>query len=112
MSTPKGTVHARTVRDDAAEYALIDKRVRALNADRAMQNGQMRSAFERQGYFEDVAVSERSPRLVLVAPALRVHPANETVLKYLAPEVEWELVALGEQWRRELKVVFRKRGGA
>ncbi len=87
-------------------------RVRALNADRAMQNGQMRSAFERQGYFEDVAVSERSPRLVLVAPALRVHPANETVLKYLAPEVEWELVALGEQWRRELKVVFRKRGGA
>ena len=25
MSTPKGTVHARTVRDDAAEYALIDR---------------------------------------------------------------------------------------
>jgi hypothetical protein len=84
-------------------------RVRALNADREMANGRMSSAFERQGYFEAVEVSERAPRLVLVAPALRVHPANETVLRYLSPEVEWELVALGEQWRRELKVVFRKR---
>ena len=84
-------------------------RVRALNADRAMSNGRICSAFERQGYFEGVEVSERPPRLVLVAPALRVHPANETVLRYLSPEVEWELVALGEQWRRELKVIFRKR---
>jgi hypothetical protein len=25
--------------------------------------------------------------------------------------VEWELIALTEQWRRELKVVFRKHGG-
>jgi hypothetical protein len=25
--------------------------------------------------------------------------------------VEWELIALGEYWRRELKVVFRKRSG-
>jgi hypothetical protein len=49
------------------------------------------------------------PRLVLAAPALRIHPANETVLRYLAPEVDWELVAVSEQWRRELKAVFRKR---
>jgi len=25
--------------------------------------------------------------------------------------VEWELVAVSEHWRRELKVVFRKRSG-
>ncbi len=47
--------------------------------------------------------------LVLAAPALRIHPANETVLRYLSPEIEWELIALAEQWRRELKIVFRKR---
>ena len=44
-------------------------------------------------------------------PALRIHPANEIVLRHLAPEVEWQLIALGEQWRRELKIVFRKRSG-
>jgi hypothetical protein len=86
-------------------------RVRSLNEDRrtADGGGKPRSAFERHGYFADVEVSERPPRLMLAAPALRIHPANETVLRYLAPEVEWELVALGEQWRRELKIVFRKR---
>jgi len=31
------------------------------------------------------------------------------VLRYLSPEVEWELIALTEHWRRELRVVFRKR---
>ncbi len=50
------------------------------------------------------------PRMLLVAPALRVHPANEPVLRYLSPQVEWELIAVGEHWRRDLSVVFRKRG--
>jgi hypothetical protein len=48
---------------------------------------------------------------LLVAPALRIHPSNEAVLRYLSPEIEWELIAVSEHWRRELKVVFRKRGG-
>lgn len=87
-------------------------RVRALNADRqAAAAGKMLSAFERAGYFDGAEVLPRSPRLLLAAPALRIHPANEPVLRYLSPEVEWEMVALGEYWRRELKVIFRKRGG-
>jgi len=48
---------------------------------------------------------------VLIAPALRIHPANETVLHMLSPQIEWELIALAEDWRRELKVVFRKHSG-
>ncbi len=88
-------------------------RVRALNEDRpaADGDGRLRSAFQQHGYFAGTEVSPRPPRLILAAPALRIHPANETVLRYLAAEVEWELMALGENWRRELKVVFRKRGG-
>jgi len=85
-------------------------RVRALNADRQVLNGaEPLSAFERQGYFAGAAVSPREPRLLLIAPALRIHPANEPVLRYFAPQIDWELVALGEHWRRELKIVFRKR---
>ncbi len=87
-------------------------RVRALNADRQAPEGAARalSAFERAGYFAGAEVSPREPRLLLAAPALRIHPANQTVLGYFAPQVEWELAALGEDWRREMKVVFRKRG--
>jgi hypothetical protein len=95
-------------------------RVRALNDDRqplaGNAGGRALSAFERQGYFAGVEVSPRPPRLLLIGPALRIHPANEPVLRYLSPQVEWELIAVSEHWRRELKVVFRKRsatcGGA
>ena len=85
-------------------------RVRALNADRQMHDGRMMSAFERQGYFAGAEISPLDPRLLLAGPALRIHPANEPVLRYLSPQIEWELVALGEHWRRELQVIFRKRG--
>jgi hypothetical protein len=88
-------------------------RVRTLNADRqpsaSTGGGRPLSAFERQGYFAGAEVSELPPRLLLAAPALRIHPANEPVLRYFSPQVEWELLAVGEHWRRELKVVFRKR---
>jgi hypothetical protein len=87
-------------------------RVRALNDDRqATVGGRPLTAFERQGYFDGAEVSALDPRLLLAAPALRIHPANEPVLRYLSPKVEWELIAVSEQWRRELKVVFRKRSG-
>ena len=90
-------------------------RVRALNADRQplAGNGGVRalSAFERQGYFGGAEVAELTPRLLLVGPALRIHPANEPVLRYFSPQVEWELMAVSEHWRRELRVVFRKRSG-
>jgi hypothetical protein len=90
-------------------------RVRALNQDRqpaaGNEGGRPLSAFERQGYFAGAEVSPLEPRLLLAAPALRIHPANEPVLRYFSPQVEWELIALTEHWRRELKVVFRKRSG-
>jgi hypothetical protein len=67
--------------------------------------------FQRYGYFGGVRLAEGAPRLYLVAPALRVHPATDVVLRYLSPKVEWVLVALDERWRRQIKVVWRKRSG-
>jgi len=67
--------------------------------------------FQRHGYFGGVRLAEGAPRLYLVAPALRVHPATDVVLRYLSPRVEWTLVALDERWRRQVKVVWRKRSG-
>jgi hypothetical protein len=87
-------------------------RVRALNEDRQTgAGGRVVSAFERMGYFAGVDVSPLPPRLLLAAPALRIHPANEPVLRYLSPQIEWELIGLGEFWRQELSVIFRKKSG-
>jgi hypothetical protein len=86
-------------------------RVRALNAERRLVGNRDLGAFERQGYFPATEIAVRAPKLVMVAPALRVHPSNEVVLRYVSPEVDWELIAVSEHWRRDLKVVFRKRSG-
>ncbi len=78
------------------------------NADNVTGLGE----FQRHGYFGGVRLSPEAPRLYLVAPALRVHPATEVVLRYLSPRVEWTLAALDERWRDKVKVVWRKRSGA
>jgi hypothetical protein len=67
--------------------------------------------FQQHGYFGGVRLAEGAPRLYLVAPALRVHPATEVVLRYFSPRVEWVLAALDERWRKQVKVVWRKRSG-
>jgi hypothetical protein len=65
--------------------------------------------FQRHGYFAGIPLAPGPPRLFLAAPALRIHPATEVVLRHLSPRVEWELIALDERWRRQIKVVWRKR---
>ncbi len=67
--------------------------------------------FQRHGYFRGVELSPLPPRLYLVAPALHIHPATETILRYLSPRVEWNLLALDERWRQETRVVWRKQSG-
>lgn len=71
-----------------------------------------RGELQKHGYFPGVELASAPPMLYLVAPALRIHPANETVLRFLKPEVEWTLVALDEHWRERRRVIFRKRSGA
>ncbi|HWY70094.1 MAG TPA: hypothetical protein VNX88_15595 [Terriglobales bacterium] len=73
-----------------------------------------REDFHRFGYFvsqdgKPLTLSPRAPLLLLVAPALRIHPATDTILRYLSPELDWTLIAVDERWRDEVKVVFRKR---
>jgi hypothetical protein len=67
--------------------------------------------FTRSGYFPGIRLADTSPLLYFIAPALRIHPATETVLHYLSGEIEWNLIAVGEDWRRSLDVIWRKRAG-
>jgi hypothetical protein len=68
-----------------------------------------RGEFPRFGYFEGRELSPEKPLLFLVAPAFHVHPATDILLRYIAPEIEWEFVGIDERWREGVKVVFRKR---
>lgn len=75
-------------------------RVRALHRDGMLQ---------RQGYFPAIELAADDPLLVLVAPALHIHPANESVLSQLSPSVPWRLIAVDERWREHCRVMLRKR---
>jgi hypothetical protein len=46
---------------------------------------------------------------MMVAPALHLHPATDTLLRYVSPEIDWTLLGIDERWRNELHAVFRKR---
>lgn len=100
--------------DDDLHFALqgLDYWIRVRQhhlqtADNATGLGE----FQRHGYFRGVELSPLPPRLYLVAPSLHIHPETETILRYVSPRVEWNLLALDERWRRQIRVVWRKSGG-
>jgi len=68
-----------------------------------------RGEFQKFGYFAGAELSDKPPLLMLVAPALRIHPTTDRLLRYFAPEVDWELIAVNEDWRGGVKTVFRKK---
>jgi hypothetical protein len=69
---------------------------------------QQHGEFTRNGYFAGRELSSAPPLLYLVAPALRVHPRTDVLLRYLSPRIEWALVQIDERWREQVRVVNRK----
>jgi len=69
---------------------------------------QERDDFRRNGYFQGVELQGLPPRVYLVAPALRFHPANAPLLRYLTREMEVIRVGVQENWRRGLRVSLRQ----
>ncbi|MGH9531897.1 MAG: hypothetical protein ACRD2Q_05850, partial [Terriglobales bacterium] len=65
--------------------------------------------FQRFGYFPGRELSSAPPALLLVAPALHVHPATDALLRYLSPEIDCALLGIDERWREGVRVIFRKR---
>jgi len=69
---------------------------------------QQHGEFDRNGYFAGRQLSSAPPLLYLVAPALRVHPTSDVLLRYLSPQIAWTLVQVDERWREGVRVVNRK----
>ena len=66
-----------------------------------------RGDLSRNGYFPGVDLRTDAPRILMISPALAVHPTNEQVLRYISPAVDIEHVGVGIEWQKELKVMFR-----
>jgi hypothetical protein len=75
-----------------------------LRVRRHLQQGDL----TRYGYFPGVALQAAPPLVYLVAPALHFHPATDTLLRYLSPQLEIVRVGLAENWRNGLRVVMRE----
>ena len=69
---------------------------------------QQHGEFMRNGYFAGRDYLQRPTALFLVAPAFRVHPASDILLRYLSPRIEWTLVQVDERWRDGVRVVNKK----
>jgi len=67
-----------------------------------------RGEFQQFAYFSGKQLSEQPPILFLIAPALRVHPTSDILLKYISPEIDWQLLGVNEDWRNDIRVIFRK----
>jgi hypothetical protein len=71
-----------------------------------------RGEFSARGYFPGIALTNATPRLLLVAPSIEYHPSNETILKYFSDQVPVERAGVGLEWRKELRVMFRFRSSS
>ena len=59
--------------------------------------------------FGDREISDESPLVYLVAPALRFHPSFATLARTIAPDIEIYRFDINEDWRSGVRVVRRER---
>lgn len=59
--------------------------------------------------FGEREISDESPLVYLVAPALRFHPSFATLAKTIAPDIEIYRFDINEDWRKGVRVVRRER---
>lgn len=67
-----------------------------------------RGQFKQFGYFHGIELAPEPPLVYLVSPAFRFHSTTHRMMRYLSPEVEVVQVGINNQWRRGVKVLFRR----
>ena len=79
--------------------------LQGLTTGRGLHGTTHVASFSALDTFRDGNCVSRSSLLFLVAPALHVHPATDTLLHYISPEVDWTLLGIDERWRDGVRVV-------
>jgi hypothetical protein len=67
------------------------------------QNGD----FERRGYFSEVLLNRKLPKIYLVSPVFSYHDSTEFLLRYLSSDLEVWKISINEDWRCGVKVMRR-----
>lgn len=67
--------------------------------------------FERRGYFSEVRLTRRPPRIYLVSPVFSFHDSTERLLRYFDADLEVWKVSINENWREGVKILRRVRCG-
>ena len=64
--------------------------------------------FQDYGYFGGMAFADAPPLLYLVVPAFRFHSSTTHLLRYLDSSITVMQIGINDQWRRGIKVLFRR----
>jgi hypothetical protein len=65
---------------------------------------------ELQHLFPAKPLSQESPLLILLAPALSFHSTTASLLRFFSPELQVERIGINSDWQARLRVVLRLRG--
>jgi hypothetical protein len=65
--------------------------------------------FARRGYFAEVRLNRRPPKIYLVAPVFSFHDSTEQILHLFDPTVEVWKIGVNEDWRSGVRVLHRTR---
>ncbi len=111
----RGVIDILGIRDDA-RLAVIELKLheeinlpfQALDYWIAVKEIAARRQFQAFGYFQGIEPAASSPLLYLVAPAFRFHSSTDLLLRYLDPSIEVVKVGINQEWRNNLKVLFRR----
>ena len=100
----------------AGRLAILELKA-SENVDLPLQAGdywarirrhQQAGDFARYGYFSGITLQPAPPLVFLISPALHFHPATDTLLRFLSPEMEIVRIGLAESWRRGIRVMMRQ----
>jgi hypothetical protein len=63
--------------------------------------------FEHRGYFSEVRLNRKRPKIYLVSPVFSFHDSTETLLRYLDPDLEVWKISINDDWRCGVKIMRR-----
>jgi hypothetical protein len=75
----------------------------------SVEESRRRGEFERRGFFPGRNIANEPPVLWLVFPELRVHRSFRTISSSISSDIEVVRIALGGDWRRQVRVRGRER---
>ncbi len=68
-----------------------------------------RGDLTRRGYFPGLEIADRPTLVLIIAPFLRFHPTFDLVARWIDRRVPIYKIGIAEDWRKGVRVVFRKR---